>query len=104
MQEFAVQQNDSDMLGAIPQAKVFVKSQAAKRVNCVHKPCLTTGKNKKVKNLFFSFVQFNLGLAGKCSGPLRFRLRQCTLIKPKLSLAEKISCPLRFRLRQVLLY
>jgi hypothetical protein len=35
LQEFAVQQNDSDMLGVITQAKVFVESQAAKRVNCV---------------------------------------------------------------------
>jgi hypothetical protein len=29
-QEFAAQQNDSDMLGVISQAKVFVESQAAK--------------------------------------------------------------------------
>jgi hypothetical protein len=35
LQEFAVQRNDSDMLGVISQAKVFVKSQVAKRVNCV---------------------------------------------------------------------
>ena len=30
MQEFAVRQYDSDMLGVISQAKVFVESQAAK--------------------------------------------------------------------------
>jgi len=35
LQEFAVQQNDSDMLGVISQAKVFVEIQAAKRVNCM---------------------------------------------------------------------
>jgi len=33
LQEFAVQQNDLDMLGVISQAKVFVESQAAKKVN-----------------------------------------------------------------------
>ena len=37
LQEFAVQWNDSDMLTLISQAKVFVESQAAKRVNCVQK-------------------------------------------------------------------
>ena len=37
LQEFAIQQNDSDMLGVISQAKVFVESQVAKRVNCVQK-------------------------------------------------------------------
>ena len=37
LQEFAVQRNDSDMLGVIPKAKVFVESQAAKRVNCLQK-------------------------------------------------------------------
>jgi hypothetical protein len=35
LQEFAVQRSDSDMLGVISQANVFVESQAAKRVNCV---------------------------------------------------------------------
>jgi Fe-S cluster assembly iron-binding protein IscA len=40
LQEFAAQQNDSDMLGVISQAKVFVESQAAKRVNCVQKTLL----------------------------------------------------------------
>jgi hypothetical protein len=66
---------------------------------------LTTGRNKeKVRTLFFSSVQFNLFLAEKCSGPLRFRLRQCSLIKRKLALAENFSGPLRFHLRQVLLY
>ena len=35
LQEFAVQRNDSDMLGVISQAKVFVESQVAKRVNSV---------------------------------------------------------------------
>jgi hypothetical protein len=34
---FAVQRNDSDMLGVISQAKVFVESQSAKRVNGVQK-------------------------------------------------------------------
>jgi hypothetical protein len=56
------------------------------------------------KALFFSSVQFNLALAEKWSGSLRFRLRQCTFIKRKLALAENFSGPLRFRLRQVLLY
>jgi hypothetical protein len=40
LQEFAIQQNDSDMLGVISQAKVFVASQAAKSVNCVQKTLL----------------------------------------------------------------
>ena len=40
LQEFAVQRNDSDMLGVISQAKVFVESQAARRVNCEQKPLL----------------------------------------------------------------
>jgi len=40
LQEFAVQRNDSDMLGVISQAKVFVGSQAAKKVNCVQKTLL----------------------------------------------------------------
>jgi hypothetical protein len=40
LQEFAVKRNDSDMLGVISQAKVFVESQAAKRVNCVQKTLL----------------------------------------------------------------
>jgi hypothetical protein len=38
LQEFAVQRNDSDTLRVIPQAKVFLESQAAKAVNCVPKP------------------------------------------------------------------
>jgi hypothetical protein len=92
LQEFAVQQNDSGMLGVISQAKMFVESQAAKSVSCVQKTLLDYWKNK------------NLALAEKCSGPLRFRLRQCTLIKRKLALAENFSGPVRFRLRQVLLY
>jgi hypothetical protein len=37
LQEFIVQRNDSDMLSVISQAKVFVESQAAKRVNCMQK-------------------------------------------------------------------
>jgi hypothetical protein len=37
LQEFAVQRNDSDMLSVISQAKVFVESQAVKRVTCVQK-------------------------------------------------------------------
>ena len=40
LQEFAVQQNDSDMLGVISQGKVFVESQVAKRINCVQKTLL----------------------------------------------------------------
>ena len=40
LQEFTVQRNDSDMLGVISKAKVFVGSQAAKRVNCVQKTLL----------------------------------------------------------------
>ena len=40
LQEFAIQWNDSDMLGVISQAKVFVESQAGKRVNCVQKTLL----------------------------------------------------------------
>ena len=40
LQEFAIQQNDSNMLGVISQAKVFVESQTAKRVNCVQKTLL----------------------------------------------------------------
>jgi hypothetical protein len=92
------------MLGVIPQAKVFVESQAAKRVNCVQKTLLDYWKkSRKNENFIFSSVQFNLALAGKCSGPLRFRFRQCTVINRKLALAEKFSGPLRFGLRQVLL-
>jgi hypothetical protein len=44
LQEFATQWNDSDMLGVISQAKVFVESQAAKRVNGVQKPLLDYSK------------------------------------------------------------
>ena len=44
-QKFAVQRNDSDMLGVISQAKVFVESQGAKRVNCVQKTLLDCWKN-----------------------------------------------------------
>jgi len=40
LQESAVQRNDSDLLGVISQAKVFMESQAAKRVNCVRKTLL----------------------------------------------------------------
>jgi hypothetical protein len=40
LQKFAIQWNDSEMLGVISQAKVFVESQAAKRVNCVQKVLL----------------------------------------------------------------
>ena len=35
LQEYAVQRNDSDRLGVISQAKVFVESEAAKKVNYV---------------------------------------------------------------------
>jgi hypothetical protein len=106
LQVFAVEQNDSDMLGVISEAKMFVESQPAKRVNCVQKTLLDYWKKyKKSENFIFSSsVQFNLALAEKCSGPMRFRLRQCTSIERKLALAEKFSGPVRFRLRQVLLY
>ena len=40
LQEFAIQRNDSDMLSVISQAKVFVESQTAKRVNCLRKTLL----------------------------------------------------------------
>ena len=40
LQEFAIQRNESDMLGVISQAKVFVESQATKRVNCMQKTLL----------------------------------------------------------------
>jgi hypothetical protein len=61
LQEFAVQRNDSDMLGVISQAKVFVESQAAKTANCVQNACLTAGKNKeKARTLIFSSVQCNV--------------------------------------------
>jgi len=40
LQEFAVQRSDSDMLDVISQAKVFVESQVAKRVNCLQKTLL----------------------------------------------------------------
>jgi hypothetical protein len=40
LQECAVQWNDSDTLGVVSEAKVFVESQAAKRVNCVQKTLL----------------------------------------------------------------
>jgi hypothetical protein len=36
LQEFAVQRNDSDMLGVISQAEVFAGSQAGRTVNCVN--------------------------------------------------------------------
>jgi hypothetical protein len=40
LQWSAVQHNDSDMLSAISQAKVFVESQAANWIICVQKPLL----------------------------------------------------------------
>ena len=54
LQEFAVQRNDSDMLGVISQAKVFVESHVAKRVNCVRKTVLDYWKNKEKARIFFS--------------------------------------------------
>jgi hypothetical protein len=48
LQEFAVQRNDSDMLGVISQAKVFIESEVTKRVNCVQKTLLDYWK--KIKN------------------------------------------------------
>jgi len=44
LQESAIQRNDSDTLGVICQAKVFVESQAAKIVNCVQKTLLNYWK------------------------------------------------------------
>jgi hypothetical protein len=49
LQEFAVQRNDSDMLGVISQAKLFVESEAAKTVNCVQKTLLDCWKKIKKK-------------------------------------------------------
>jgi hypothetical protein len=40
LQEYTAQHNDLDMLGVFSQAKVFVESQAAKKVNCVQKTLL----------------------------------------------------------------
>jgi hypothetical protein len=40
LQEFAIQRNDSDLLGVITETTVFVDIQAAKRVNCVQKTLL----------------------------------------------------------------
>jgi predicted lactoylglutathione lyase len=44
LQESAIKQNDSDMLTAMSQAKVFVESQAVKRANCAQKLCQSSGK------------------------------------------------------------
>jgi hypothetical protein len=44
------------MLGVISQAKVFVESQAAKRVNCVQKTLLDYWKKyRKSENFIFFF-------------------------------------------------
>jgi len=56
LQEFAVQRNESDMLGVISQAKVFVESQVAKRVNCVQKTLLDYWKNKEKARTFILFM------------------------------------------------
>jgi hypothetical protein len=61
LQEFAVQWNDSDMLNVISQAKVFVESRAAKRVNCVQKLCLNSGKI--IKSESCNFFLFNVMVA-----------------------------------------
>jgi hypothetical protein len=60
LQEFAVQRNDADMLSVVSQAKVFVESQAAKRVNCVQKLCLSSRKIIKSEycNIFLFSVMF----------------------------------------------
>jgi len=61
LQEFAVQRNDSDMLGVISQAKVFVESQVAKRVNCVQKTLLDYWKKQRKSEKFnFFYVQCNV--------------------------------------------
>ena len=52
LQEFAIQRNDSDMLGVISQAKVFVESQAAKRVNCMQKTLLDYWKKYRKTSKF----------------------------------------------------
>jgi hypothetical protein len=52
---------------------MFVESQTAKGVNCVQKTLLDYWEKKSENFIFFSSVQFNLALAEKCSGPLRFR-------------------------------
>ena len=56
LQEFAVQRNESDMLGVISQAKVSVESQVAKRVNCVQKILLDYwNEYSKSENFFFLY-------------------------------------------------
>ena len=59
LQEFAVQRNDSDMLGVITQAKVSVESQAAKRVNCVQKTLFDYWKKYR-KSENFNFSMFSV--------------------------------------------
>jgi hypothetical protein len=85
------------MLGVISQAKVFVESQAAKRVNCVQKTLLDYWKKYR-KNEYFIF--FYCSVKNLASAEI-FRLRR---VKRKPALAEKFSGPVRFRLRRVLLY
>ena len=56
LREFAVQRNDSDMLGVISQAKLFEESQVAKRVNCVQKILLDYwNEYSKSENFFFLY-------------------------------------------------
>jgi hypothetical protein len=43
LQEFVIQQNDSDMLIVISPAKEFAESQAVKGVNCIQNLCLCSG-------------------------------------------------------------
>ena len=56
LQEFAVQRNDSDMLGVISQAKVSVDKQAGKRVKCEHKTLFDYWKNKEKARTFILFM------------------------------------------------
>ena len=56
LQDFAVQRNDSDMHGVIYQAKVFVESQVAKRVNCVKKTLLDYWKKIRKREDFNFFL------------------------------------------------
>ncbi|PNF25332.1 hypothetical protein B7P43_G10919, partial [Cryptotermes secundus] len=56
LQEFAMQRNDSDMLTLISQAKVFVESQAAKRVNC-------RSSGKIIKSEYCNFFLFSVMFA-----------------------------------------
>jgi hypothetical protein len=59
LQESALQQNNSDIVSVISQAKVCVcvEIRTAKRVNCVHNTLLKFGYNYEKGVLQFSAVQ-----------------------------------------------